>query len=432
MNRIDFSLLLNGYPILKAKKKLIEINNDLTSASILNRRNEILDFHLNNNNFYREFVNSKIDVNTPWEQLPILTKKNLQIPLKKRISKGFSINKVFKNKTSGSSGVPLDFAKDKSCHALVWANIAQKFDEHSIYAKKQARFYGMPKLLLPKLMVRVKDFFLNRYRFDVFDLSDRALSRWIVDFKKNKYTHLNGYTTVIVLFSKYLINENIVLKSFCPTLKNCVVTSEMCSEEDILIMEKALGVPVINEYGISELDLIAFTNKQGNWKLNTATLYVEILDDNNTPLPNNCIGRIVVTSLFNKAHPFIRYDTGDRGAIGVINNEKILEKIEGRKDDLIYLPSGKIAAGMTFYNFTKSIMSKYSNIKELKAIQEKIDVFRIFYVANDDLNETEIKNLKKELCKFLELGIEIVFIRRDYLKRSKSGKLKQFKSLLKN
>jgi phenylacetate-CoA ligase len=41
-------------------------------------------------------------------------------------------------------------------------------------------------------------------------------------------------------------------------------------------------------------------------------LFVEILDDKGAVLPMEK-GRIVITSLFNKAHPFIRYDIGDIG-----------------------------------------------------------------------------------------------------------------------
>jgi phenylacetate-CoA ligase len=43
------------------------------------------------------------------------------------------------------------------------------------------------------------------------------------------------------------------------------------------------------------------------------TLFVEILDENNKAVPNGqCI---VITSLYNKAHPFIRYDIGDTGIL---------------------------------------------------------------------------------------------------------------------
>jgi phenylacetate-CoA ligase len=68
--------------------------------------------------------------------------------------------------------------------------------------------------------------------------------------------------------------------------------------------------------GASELDLIAFQNTEGEWQSECRNTFVEILDDENNVLPYGQEGRIVVTSLFNKAHPFIRYDIGDIGILG--------------------------------------------------------------------------------------------------------------------
>jgi phenylacetate-CoA ligase len=46
---------------------------------------------------------------------------------------------------------------------------------------------------------------------------------------------------------------------------------------------------IINEYGASELDLIAFqsrnTETKGEWEINSETLFVEILDDKGAVLP---------------------------------------------------------------------------------------------------------------------------------------------------
>ena len=101
-----------------------------------------------------------------------------------------------------------------------------------------------------------------------------------------------------------------------------MVTSEMLFDADKILLEKYLGIPIVNEYGASELDLLAFQNPNGEWQVNTETLFIEILDENNKPIPNGTSGKIVVTSLYNKAHPFIRYEIGD---IGVLD-EKVLGK----------------------------------------------------------------------------------------------------------
>ena len=110
-------------------------------------------------------------------------------------------------------------------------------------------------------------------------------------------------------------DKNIILKNVCPTLKVCIVTSEMLFEVDKILLENQLGVPIVNEYGCSEAGVIAFTNPHGEWEVDSKTLFVEILDEADKPLPLGEEGRIVITSLHNIAHPFIRYEIGDYGSL---------------------------------------------------------------------------------------------------------------------
>jgi phenylacetate-CoA ligase len=432
MNLIDYSLRFNSYPIIEARKKLKEIqqlqNKDF-NLYVKNQKNEIVNYHIKNNQFYKNLVNNK---NWNWNSLPILEKKDLQIPLKERLSKNYTLKNIFKNKTSGSTGNPFYFAKDKFSHALTWAVITNRFNWHNLYGKKQARFYGLPSSGLVKRKEQLKDLFSNRLRFNVFDLSNEALKRWIDKFASTKFVYLNGYTTVLVVFAKYLVSEKIILKEICPTLTACVVTSEMLFDTDKLLLQKAFGVPVINEYGASELDLIAFEDTNNNWILNTETLFVEVLDDNNNTLEDGEIGNIVITSLYNKANPFIRYKIGDKGAIKKINsNQYILQKLEGRSEDLVKLPSGKIAPGLTFYYITKSIMEDSGEIQEIKIIQTTLDSFKIEYISKKELEKYQKEKIKNALLDYLEPNLKISFLRFEHLERSKSGKLKQFTSLIK-
>ena len=432
MNITDFSLKLNGFPIKEAQKKLREIQNiDVHNFDtyLTQAKEDIVTYHLKNNSFYNSI---NIMGFTSWNALPILTKKDLQIPLQERLSRDFTTKNIYVNKTSGSTGNPFYFAKDKFSHALTWAVIKNRFDWHKLYGKKQARFYGIPNESIPRLKEQLKDIFSNRYRFDVFDLSDIAFDKWIEKFSRTDFVYLNGYTTVIVAFANYLNSKSIVLKDVCKSLEACVVTSEMCFEEDKIVMQKAFGVPIINEYGASELDLIAFQNKNNHWIVNTESLFIEIIDDKNQPLPYGRLGRIVVTSLYNKAHPFIRYDLGDIGSLKKIDSKTIiLEKLEGRKEDYVQLPSGKTAPGLTFYYITKSVMKDNSTVKEIKVVQTKIDGFEIHYTATNRFTENQEDTIKNALYDYLEPNLTISFHKFEQLQRSKSGKLKQFTSLIK-
>lgn len=431
----DVSLQLNGFPIREAKaelQKIVAFTESDHAAFVALKKQEIVDFHQQNNSFYKQLVGNKTVAN--WEDLPVLTKRDLQRPLLERLSNNSKLKNSYVNKTSGSSGTPFIFAKDKYCHALTWASNSYRFGWYGIdfNSSYQARFYGIPMDFIGNKKERFKDFLSHRYRFPIFDLSDDVLEGFLNHFKIKKFDYINGYTTSMVLFAKFLQKKNIVLTAICPTLKVCMVTSEMLFEEDKILLEKQLGVPIVNEYGASELDLIAFENNEGEWQVNAETLFVEILDDDNKPVPNGTSGRIIITSLFNKAHPFIRYDLGD---IGIFDKKStlqkpILQKLIGRTNDVAVLPSGKKSPGLTFYYVTKSIIEDDGNVKEFVIKQTKIDTFEIEYVSETELNWVQIEKIEKAIALYLEPNLKFTFTKKVALERSNRGKLKQFTSLL--
>lgn len=430
------SLWLKGFPLKKARyefEKIQAISEDDYQNYVETKRKEIVAFHLQYNASYQALAGNKNPDN--WEALPIMTKKDFQKPLAERLSEGYTPKHVYVNKTSGSSGDPFIFAKDKFSHALTWINIFERFGWYDIDFNRslQARFYGIPLDFVGNTKERIKDLLSHRYRFPIFDLSDKVLEDVLAKFRKKRFDYINGYTSSIVLFAKFLQQKNIVLKTVCPTLKCCVVTSEMLFDDDKKLLEKQFGVPVVNEYGASELDLIAFQNPDGEWQVNSETLFVEILDDENTVLPNGKEGRVVITSLYNKAHPFIRYDIGDVGILDEKSTFKkpILKKLIGRTNDIALLPSGKKSPGLTFYYVTKSIIEDDGNVKEFVIKQTKIDTFDIEYVSQHELTSDQIKHMEKAITTYLETGLTFTFTRKETLERSKSGKLKQFVSLVK-
>lgn len=411
---------------------IITLSEEEHQSFIETKKQEIVDFHLKNNDYYRNFV-GKPEVKN-WCDIPVMTKKDFQKPLGDRLSKGYSEKSVYVNKTSGSSGDPFIFAKDKFCHGVTWASVIYRFGWYGINFNTsfQARFYGIPLDFIGHAKERIKDFLSHRYRFTIFNLSDEVLEKVLEKFKRRKFDYINGYTSSIVLFAKFLQSKNIILKEVCPTLKVCMVTSEMLFEEDKILLEKQFDIPIVNEYGASELDLIAFQNTKDEWQINSETLFVEILDENNEILPYGKEGRVVITSLYNKAHPFIRYDIGD---IGILDEKSslqkpLLKKLIGRTNDVAILPSGKKSPGLTFYYVTKSIIEDDGNVKEFVIKQTKIDAFEIDYVSETALTSGQIQKIEDAISLYLEPHLNFTFTRKTSLERTNRGKLKQFKSLV--
>ncbi len=434
LNIFDLTLRINGFPIKEATKECNK-NQELSDSEFeefqSNSKKQIVEYHLKNNSMYNKLVG---DISfSSWESLPIMTKADFQKPLKERLSKGFTIKNVYVNKTSGSSGHPFVFAKDKFCHAMTWVHIFKLFNWHSINfnTSYQARFYGIPLDFVGNTKERLKDYLGNRYRFSIYDLSDKAFEKIVLHFYKKKFNYINGYTSSIVLFAKFLEKKQLVLKTICPTLTVCIVTAEMLFETDRLLLEKQFGIPVVNEYGASELGIIAFQNQKMEWQVDATSLFVEIVDEENNPLPYGKEGRIVITSLFNKAHPFIRYAIGDYGKLSEKSTLKkpLLEQLIGRTNDFVSLPSGKQTPGLTFYYITKSIIEDDGNVKEFIIRQIKINAFEIQYISERTLTSNQITQINKTIEVYLEKGLNFTFERKKILERSKSGKLKQFERL---
>jgi phenylacetate-CoA ligase len=311
--------------------------------------------------------------------------------------------------------------------------IFDRYARHGIiYGKSlQARFYGIPLSKKKLFLEKIKDRVSARVRFPVFDLSDKILEQYAGKFKEYKFQYINGYTSSLVLFARYLVKNGIVLKDFCPTLKVVFTTSEICSLEDRMILEKGFGIGVANEYGAAELDIIAFEDEDLDWIISNENIFIEVVDENNKALPDGQEGRIVISSLNNYAMPFIRYEIGDVGIIGEERKgrHQILKKLIGRTNDVAVLPSGKKSPGLTFYYISKSLLEGGGFMKEFIIKQTSIDSFHFEYVADREISESEKKKVYEAMDLYLEPGLKASFEWKEKITRTQAGKLKHFQNL---
>ena len=425
MNRYKLVQLLQGVDVFSAQKYL----SNATKLSVRERLDGIVKYHLKHNSLYASKVGGqKIE---RFEDLPIMRKTDFQTSLKEIISDEYDLKKLYVGSTSGSSGHPFFYAKNKEAHAVVHATIERLYSEHGLnVCDKQARFYGIPGGGFSRIVELVKDFLLNRVRFPIFDLSDTALEGFIHKFRRGKYVYIYGYTSAILVFAKYLIKKGCTLVEICPTIKACIVTSEVCTDEDRAIIEKAIGTKVINEYGCSEAGMIAFEDSMGVWRLVEDDSYFEIVDNDGKVLPDGSSGKILITNFSNKALPFIRYEVGDIGTISNDGKGRYLKNLSGRVSDLIYLPSGKIAGGLTFYYISRSILEEKAFIKEFIVRQTSLDTFE-FDIVSDEFFSAEIeKTLKQKMDAYLEPGLTLRINKVSHIVRPASGKIKHFYSEL--
>ncbi|MCI0551029.1 MAG: phenylacetate--CoA ligase family protein [Anaerolineae bacterium] len=437
MAHFERYLKFQGYDIAQASCDLDRISrfsrNELSDWQEKHKW-MIARFHFENNPLYKR----KLEKILPecWQDLPIMAKSDYQQDLPTIVSKGFRLKDLYIANTSGSSGHPFFFAKDKYAHARTWALIKQRYAWHGVsLVSKQARFYGVPLERWSYTKEMAKDRLMNRVRFPVFDLSDKMLESYTQRFKKNKFIYIYGYTNSLVLFARFLLKHKYQLNEICPTLKLCITTSEVCTQEDRRLLKEAFGVAVLNEYGASETGIISFENHQAEWIISEENLYIEMVDGNGHAVADGKPGHILVTDLHNKAFPIIRYKIGDIGTIkaetdGNKKARRKLLKLDGRENDTIILPSGRKSPGLTFYYISRSILETSGVLREFIIRQTARNEFVFDIVSDRPLNSEEEKEIQGKMNLYLEPGLNLKINRVPMIKRPNSGKIKHFYSEL--
>ena len=128
MSFLELSLRLKGFPFREAEKELNRIQN-LSSEEFyewqVKKRWQIVKYHYENNEFYRSKVGNKFP--DKWEDIPIIVKSDFQSSDKKLISDSVKKKNLYTGYTSGSSGHPFNYAKDKFAHAMTWALIKDRY-----------------------------------------------------------------------------------------------------------------------------------------------------------------------------------------------------------------------------------------------------------------------------------------------------------------
>lgn len=421
VNLFEISLQLKGFPMTKARNMLSKGNS---KQDIDKLKWDIFKYHQKNNPLYRNFLkNSNI---TSWHEIPIITRNDLND--KRIFCPLLRTNELYLSKTSGSSGTPLTYAKDKLSHALTWANVCANYKSLGInYGHDlEARFFGIPLEKKSYYTEKLKDILSNRHRFIVYNLTLHDVKKYLTIFERKPFKYLYGYSNALLMFAGHLKKLGVNLKQLCPSLNCCIVTAEVCSEEEQVFLKNVLGVEVYNEYGMSEFGQIAIDTPASKWKLNNFDLYIEFLDKNNKPVGQNKTGNIVITSLYNKAMPFIRYEVGD---IGQYSSDR-LTRLDGRLTDTIYLPDGKSMPGLSLYYVTKKLMSAFPEIRENIVRQTKIDTFEIDFVADNHLSDALCDQAKRAVRDYLNSDITVIVNKVDTIKRTANGKCKHFRSEL--
>lgn len=362
--------------------------------------------------------------------VPILTRDDLRRHFTDIVSEDARPQDVQISSTGGSTGEPVKVYLPKKVvraamgwRMLSWWGLPPFVTMASIY--RPLTLSRLQKIALGFVQWPSKQFYLDATSFSKTDIATFLLS-----FNKLKPQLLHGYVGAVDQVASYILENNISVAS----PKAVWVTSAPLSKVQEHRIEQAFGAPVYDQYGCCEIFwLAAQCPKRKALHMFADVRRFEILDDNNTPVPDGQFGKIIITDLENYYFPLIRYQNGDRGRrlpgrcdCGV--KLPLMDKVYGRTTDIIKLPDGAIISG----EYMTTIFDDYPEaVKSFQVYQRKDFSIEILYVPNPNFKNIEkvLDKIKYTLSKKMRGSVQILFKESDEISQS-GGKLKFIRSAL--
>lgn len=407
--------------------------NRLTAPLMLEKQwvklTNLLKFAYNHNDYYRllfdEYGLTPDAIKDPddFKKIPYLDKRTIQENYGQLLSRGRW--RVDHRKTSGSTGIPLKFVKDRTALAYMNAVMHEVYGWHGIeVGDRSCRIWAIPKEWRRQLSIFLRDLLQNRIRLNSFNVSDESSIKFYHAVKRFRPKFMMGVPSYMTDFSKRLIKAG--LNPADMGLKVLVTTGEILYPAQKELLREHYRCAIANEYGTTECGIVAFACTHDRMHIQNHNLYVEIInpETGRDARPGES-GEIVLTELHNYSMPFIRYRLGDRAVASGDCCEcglasPFLMHIEGRLEDMIETPEGKkVAGGMLYYTLTRGI-------QQFKAYQRALDRLEIFIEKGPDFSEKFLEEVQVKWREYLGENMKFEFKFVDRIPPDRSGKLRYF------
>lgn len=296
----------------------------------------------------------------PLEALPVLTKRQLMTSFDELVTdpavrladvkrhlatlQGNEryLDRYWVSRTAGSTGHPGIFLTDRDEWSTVIASYARAQEWTGIDARitKRTRLAvvssRVPWHQSARVAASVDTPFVPVRRFD----ATQPLSDVVAGLNEWQPENLIVYASMSRVLAEEQISGRLQIR---PRAVMC--SSEVLTEEAIARVERAWQIRPFNVYAATETAGIASHCKAHRLHLFEDLVITEVVDERDRPVPPGTVGaKLLVTVLFSRTQPLIRYEMSDRVARSTEHCDcglpfGLLSEIEGRAEDILQLPS---------------------------------------------------------------------------------------------
>lgn len=309
--------------------------------------------------FYQRFHKGLMD--RPLAELPVLTKamlmenfddlvtdRTLQLENIRRFAKEGEVGQRFQdryyvNATSGSSGYPGFFLFDESEWAFVLASFArgQEWSGVHINLMRQQKMATVASISPWHMSSQVAATVKSWWRPSLRVPASQPISKTVEQLNEWQPEVLISYASMAGALAEEQLAGRLQIHP-----RVAYVASEVLTSQTKQRVKEAWGDEPYNQYAATETAGIASEHLScRHMHFYEDLVITEVVDEQYRPVPAGEYGaKILVTTLFSRTQPLIRYELNDSVRVSADEHAcalpfKVLEGVQGRVEDSLMLPA---------------------------------------------------------------------------------------------
>jgi phenylacetate-CoA ligase len=356
-------------------------------------------------------------------RLPVVSKAVIRsLPLDQFLAENVPSYRRIGDRTSGSTGEPLRFYRDREGMAQVLAGrlvfdswFGLKPTDRSVRLRGlrpmgQPTATGTPTMdrLGQTVMARLRRWYESWTQDHVHlpvinSETAESVYRRIQEYRPD---YLTGNTSAVAAVADELRRRDRPLPH---RLRAVVVGAETLTPARRHLIEAYFQAPIINRYGLREFGFYIAQSCPASlerFHAHPERVVWETVQEGGTPAAPGEVGRVVVTALDNYVMPFIRYDTGDLAVAGgepcpCGRGFPVLGPIDGRSTELVHTPAGKIISPVALGRHLFVVNDHVDAVRQYQLVQEALDRVRLLVVPTPELDTERQEQIRQALIRLM-------------------------------
>ena len=366
-----------------------------------------------------------------FKKFPVVTKQDVQNHKPEMMAQNIPEKLRVRNQSGGSTGIPLQFWVDKERFDSRRAST----DRHNSWAGLRpgdwcAQLWGakidVGDSSTPRVTWRQR--MLHRMLpLNTVSIGPNDLNAYIEILRRYRPRHMVAYAQSAVMFARHCAEVGADDIRF----DSMITTAEILRPEDRAFLEETFRGKVFNRYGCREISVLASECEyHTGMHVNADALILEI-----EPVAgaSGNMGRVLVTDLFNRSMPLIRYEIGDMASWSEDSpcpcgrSLPRLANIDGRVTDFLRLPDGTLLSGIALATL---VIADLPGLRQVQFVQRGATHVHLNVVAIAGQATDAVDELKRRLNFYLRDTMQLSTSLVDSIPCEASGKFRFVKTEL--